>query len=129
MNLFQIDAEIMNCVDEDGEIIDPEKLDALVMERDAKIEGISLWIKNLVAEEAALKAEKQAFEQRRKQAERKIESLKGYLSSYLNGQKFKSTKVSISFRKSVALNITDDAVIPDEYLKWSDPEIKVSELK
>lgn len=129
MNLFEINAEIMACVNEDGEVIDPEKLDALVMERDDKIQNIALYIKNLNAEAAALKAEKQAFVERQKQAERKAESLKQYLSSFLNGQKFKSTKVSVSFRKSVVLNITEEAVIPEEYLKYADPEVKVSELK
>lgn len=130
MNLFEIDKEIMTCIDLDGgEIIDPEKLDALKMERDYKIQNIALWIKNLNAEAAALKAEKQAFEERQKQAERKAESLKEYLSSYLNGQKFETAKVKLSFRKSEVLNISEGALIPDNFLKWKEPEINKTELK
>lgn len=37
MNLYEIDQEIMNCVDmETGEIIDPARLDELQMDRDIK---------------------------------------------------------------------------------------------
>ena len=39
--LYEIDADIMGCVDtETGEIVDIERLKALEMERDAKIEGV-----------------------------------------------------------------------------------------
>ena len=35
MKLYEIDNEIMNCIDEEtGEIIDPEKLESLEMERE-----------------------------------------------------------------------------------------------
>ena len=44
--LYEIDEEILNCVDQEtGEIIDPEKLAQLQMDFDKKVEGIALWIK------------------------------------------------------------------------------------
>ena len=92
MNLFEIDNEIMNCIDEEtGEVIDIEKLDDLQMQREEKIENICLWIKNLKAEAEALKEEKDNFAKRQKAAENKAESLKQYIESYLNGEKYKST--------------------------------------
>jgi hypothetical protein len=122
MNLFQIDEEIMKCVDmETGEIIDSAKLDELQMDRDAKIENIACWIKNLTADAEALKAQKQAFADRQKAAENKAESLKKYLSDYLAGQKFSTEKVAISFRKTSSVNITDMTKLPEQYLKFSDP--------
>ena len=122
MNLFQIDEEIMKCVDmETGEIVDPVKLDELQMNRDAKIENIACWIKNLQSDAEALKSQKQTFADRQKAAENKVESLKKYLSDYLAGQKFSTDKVAISFRKTSSVNITDMTKLPEQYLKFSDP--------
>lgn len=122
MNLYEIDSAIMDCVDvETGEIIDMEALEDLQMERDQKIEGIGCWIKNLLADAKALKEEKDNLAARQKVAENKAASLKAYLSSYLNGEKFKTAKVSISYRKSDSVNIAEGAVIPEEYLKYSEP--------
>ena len=58
MTIYEIDQAIMECVDlETGEIIDTEQLDKLQMERDAKLENVACWIKDLKAEAEALKAE------------------------------------------------------------------------
>lgn len=130
MNLFQIDEEIMNCVDmETGEIIDSAKLDELQMDRDIKIENIACWIKNLVADAEALKAQKQAFADRQKSAENKAESLKKYLANYLAGQKFSTPKVAISFRKTTSVNVTDISQIPEQYLKYEDPKPDKTAIK
>lgn len=56
MTLYEIDSAIMDCVDEEtGEIIDLEKLEALNIERDKKVEGIALAVKNYAAEAKAIK--------------------------------------------------------------------------
>lgn len=130
MNLFQIDEEIMNCVDmETGEIIDIAKLDKLQMERDEKIENIGCWIKNLTADAEALKEQKLIFAERQKAAENKVESLKRYLANYLAGQKFSTPKVVISFRKASSVNITDMAAIPKKYLKVVEPTADKTAIK
>lgn len=122
MNLYEIDSAIMDCVDmETGEIIDMEALENLQMERNQKIENIGCWIKNLLADAKALKEEKDNLAARQKAAENKAASLKAFLSSYLNGEKFKTAKVVISYRKSDSVDIAEGAVIPEEYLKYSDP--------
>lgn len=122
MKLYEIDNAIMDCVDmETGEIIDIERLSSLQMERDQKIEGIGCWIKNLLADAKALKEEKDNLAARQKAAENKAASLKAYLSSYLNGEKFKTAKVAISYRKSDSVDIAEGAVIPEGYLKYSEP--------
>ena len=130
MKLYEIDSAILDCVDvETGEIFDEDKFEELSLERDAKIENICLWIKNLKAETEALKAEKDAFAQRQKVAENKMESLKRYISSYLDGTKFESAKVKVTFRKSESLEISEDAIVPDEYLRFKEPEVNKTELK
>lgn len=122
MNLYEIDSAIMDCVDmETGEIIDIEALEDLQMARDQKIEGIGCWIKNLLADAKALKEEKDNLAKRQRVAENKAASLKTFLSSYLNGEKFKTAKVAISYKKSDSVDIAEGAVIPEEYLKYSEP--------
>ena len=130
MTLYDIENAILDCVDkETGEIIDVDRLEELELERDSKVEGICLWIKNLKAEVEALKAEKDAFAHRQKVAENKMESLKRYISGYLDGTAFESTRVKVSFRKSEALEIEEGAVIPEEFLRYIEPEVKKADLK
>ena len=123
MTLYEIDKAILDFefeVDEEsGEILNASELDELQMARDDKIEGISLWIKNLEAEKEAVKHEKDNFADREKRLGKKIESLKGYLTYALDGQKFSTPKVAVSFRKSESVLIKDEYLIPDEYCEFT----------
>ena len=135
MNLYEIEQEIMSCVDmESGEVIDFEKLDALTMERDQKIENIALWVKNLEADAKAYKEEKDNFAQKQKSAENKAKSLKEYLSRFLDGTAYKSTKVNVSFRTSKAVDVFDISALMtmddcDNYLKYNEPEPDKTAIK
>lgn len=118
MTLYEIDQAILACIDEEsGEIIDADALAELSMERDKKVEGVALWIKNLRAEADALKAEKEAFAEREKQARTKIDSLTAYLSQALNGEKFSTPTVAVTFRRSQSVSITDAEAIPEAYMR------------
>ena len=128
--LYQIDQAIMDLVDsETGEIIDIEAFDSLQMEREEKIEGIALYIKDLKAEAEALKAEKLAFAERQKVAENKVESLKNYLAYALKGQAFKSTKAVVSFRKTQQVDIPDIHKLDENFLRYKDPEADKTAIK
>ena len=129
-SLYEIENAILDCVDlESGEIIDCERLSELQMERDAKIQNIALWIKNLDAEAEAYKKEKESFDKKKSVAENKAKRLKEYLSNYLDGQAFKSTKVNVSFRASESVNITDISKIPAQFLKVTEPTADKAEIK
>lgn len=118
MSLYTINQEILNCVNlETGEILDEQAFEALQMERNEKLENIALWVKNLTSESEALKAEEKAFSDRRKATENKAESLKRYLDSALKGQKFNTTKVAISYRKSTSVDVLDVEKLPEAYRK------------
>ena len=121
MTLYEIDNEIMNCIDEEtGEIIDLDRLNALEMERDKKIGNVACWIKDLKAEAEAIKAEKQALDKRQKAAENKAESLKTWLQTVLEGEKFKDSRCSISYRKSEKVVFAEDfayVTLPDSMKK------------
>lgn len=118
-NLWEIDALILTtCIDtETGEIIDENLLNELQLERDTKIENIAKWIKNLEADSKAYKEQKDIFAQKQKSAESKMDSLKRYLSAYLDGNQFEAKDKSIkcTFRKSESVNILSLDELRDEY--------------
>ena len=120
MTLFDIDKAILDFefeIDEEtGEILNAEELDKLQMAREDKIEGVGLWIKNLEAEAAAVKAEKDNMADRQKRLEKKAESLKRYLAYALDGQKFSTPKIALSWRRSESVVITDEALLPENCL-------------
>lgn len=117
--LYEIDKDILACVDlETGEIIEPEKLDALEMEREKKIEGVILWRKDLVAEEKALDDEIKILTARKKACQNKAEQLKNYAQYALQGEKFKTERCSVSYRTTKSIVIDDLHSLPVEV--WKD---------
>lgn len=126
MTLYEIDKEIQALITEDGEIEDIERFDALAMERDKKIENVGCWVKNLTAEVAAMKEEKKRLEDRIKSKDRMIDSLEWWLAKALDGQKFDSPRVAISYRKSKAVEIQDEAVFKAWAMDYAPALLKVA---
>lgn len=121
-NLYEINQAITECLDkETGEIIDMEKLEELQLEREAKIENVALWYKNLLSDAEAYKAEKNAFAEKEQKAKNKAESLKKYLESALAGDSFKSARVNVSYRQSESVIIDDVFSLDDRFLKYAEP--------
>ena len=117
-SIYEIDSKILACVDIDtGEVIEKEQLEALQIERSAKVEGVACWIKNLEADAEAIKAEEKSLKTRREAKENKVASLKEYLKYALDNTPFESAKCKVSFRKSTQVNIIDASAIPAEYIK------------
>ena len=135
MTIYEINEQILNCIDlETGEIIDIDRLNDLQLERDAKIENVACWIKELKAEAEAIKAEKLALAERQKVAENKAESLKKWLAFALNGEKFKTAKCSVSFRRSESVEVTEEGLEAlmkehDELLTYKAPEPNKKAIK
>ena len=130
MRLYEIDEAILSCIDADtGEILDADKLNALQIEREKKLENVALWIKNLTSDAEALKAEKQAFAERQKAAESKAESLKKWLTEALAGEKFKTTKVAVSFRKTKSVQVADIWQLDESYVKYAEPTADKAAIK
>ena len=114
-NLYEIDKGIMECLDaETGEVIDPERLDALFMERNQKIENVACWVKNLLSDAEAIKAEKDALADREAKCRKKAEDLKLWLARTLEGQKFNTARCAVSFRRSEKVEVDDVESIPAE---------------
>ena len=139
MNLFEIDAAIQKCfvfedmvVDsETGEVLDSNYLNDLEMERDRKIENIAKWIKNLDSDIEQLKAQKDLFAKRQKSAENKRDSLKNYLSAYLNGASWKANdnSVLVNFRRSEVVSV-DESIVPKKwFIKHTDIKLDKASIK
>lgn len=120
MTLFDINKAILEFdyeIDEEtGEILNAEELDALELAKDEKIEGVGLWIKNLQAEAEAVKKEKDAMADRQRRLEKKAESLKNYLAWALQGEKFSTPRIAMSWRKSESVLIPDEAALDDRFV-------------
>lgn len=128
MNLYEINLEIektiQNAVDmETGEITgDLSGLDSLQMAKDEKVDNIACYIKNLKAEAEAIRAEEKKLADRRRACENHAERLKRYLADNLQGEKFKSPRASVSWRKSESVIVEDIWKLPEDYLRYKDPE-------
>ena len=129
-SLYEINQELLNCIDMDsGEIIDIEKFDSLQIEKTDKLENVGLWYKNLLSEANQYKIEKDNFADRQKRAEKTAESLKNYLVTSLQGNKFKTTKIDISYRKSATLEYDGTTLLENMYWKQNDPTLDKALLK
>ena len=139
-SLYEIDQAILDCCDmETGEIIDPEKLTALQMERESKLEGVALWVKDLKAEAEAVKEEADKLTARKKALENKIDGLKNWLLFALGGEKLKTARCNVYQTHNTKLNVIDEQSVvnyiqthyqePEQFLKFSLPEIRKDAVK
>lgn len=133
MTIYEIDQQIQTLIDtsvdsETGELLfDPETLEALQMERDKKVENLALAYKNMQAEVKAIKDEETNLAQRRKALEAKADRAKEYLEYVLAGEKFKTARVVVGYRKSTKLELADGftewaAKNAPDFLRYKDPE-------
>ena len=137
--LYEIDAEILAAVDQEtGEILDTERLDALQMEREEKLEGVALWVKDLKAEAEAVKAEADKLTARKKALDNKIDGLKNWLLFALNGEKLKTARCNVYQMHSQKVAIEDESKLinllqklekPDRFLRFKEPELRKDEIK
>ena len=137
--LYEINQDILDCLDmETGEILDTEKLDALQMEREQKLEGVALWIKDLNAEAAAVKEEADKLTARKKALDNKIEGLKAWLLRALDGEKLKTPRCNVYQTHSQKLAVADEGKLidflqtlnePEKFLRFKDPELRRDDIK
>ena len=93
-----------------------------------------MWYKDLMAEAKAIKEEKLALADRQKAAENKAASVKKFLDYVLNGEKFKTAKCAVSYRKSEAVSIGEDFVEwakdnADDLLSYKEPTANLTAIK
>ena len=137
--IYEIDQDILDCVDmETGEILDAEKLTALQMERERKLEGVALWVKDLSAEAAAVKEEADKLTARKRALDNKITAIKSWLLIALDGEKLKTPRCNVYQTHSQKVVIDDEKALIDmfmtspfgeKFLRMKEPEIDKNALK
>ena len=124
--LYELDQRIneliANSIDpETGEVSDGfiEKLDALNMERNEKIDNIMCLYKNLISDAAGWEVEEKRLAELKKSAKNRAESLKNYLSRYMEAgvEKFTSEHGKIGWKKSERVVVQDVDTLPEEFKK------------
>ena len=123
-SVYELDSKISSCIQldeehvvsvDDGEILNLQQFEALQMERDAKVEGLACYIKNVTAEETALDAEIKVLTERKASRTREKERCKAYLAGALYGEKFETARCKITWRKSEICNVLNIDAVPEEF--------------
>lgn len=124
MNLYWVDNAIYKLYDEfvnpeTGELTDPdafaERYAELEISREEIIENTLLLYKNCVSDAEAIAAEIKTLKARQAALEKRADRLKADASDALNGEKFQTAKVAVSWRKSTAAEV-DESLCPEEYI-------------
>lgn len=126
MNLYELKEEYLKTLDsievdeETGEVLGMDLVDLLDGAFEEKAESVALYIKELLSDAKAIREEEKALADRRAAKERKAEALKDYLANTLlalGKQKLETPKVALGFRKSTVVEISDESLIPAEFIK------------
>lgn len=114
------DAGVEDVIDtETGEVISlADCMANLQIAFEDKVEGCVLYMKNLKAEEQAIKAEVDALKKRAEAKAKKREKLEEYLRAICPEKQYESSKYCLKFRKSEVAVVPDDvSKLPTEYIK------------
>nr|DAX81047.1 MAG TPA: resistance protein [Caudoviricetes sp.] len=134
MNLYELSLAFQDVQNMD---LDPEvmkdTLDSIEDAIESKAENIAKLVRNLESDVSAYKEEEDRLKTKRQATENKVKWLKTYLEDNmkLTGKtKFKSGMFNFSIQKNPAsVNITDERIIPEEFLIKQPPKVDKNSLK
>lgn len=122
--------------EETGEILQEEQFDEKLYEEveglfEEKMQGILLGSQNYEARADAIKAKIKMLQTREKAYRNKAAALKDFAQYKLNGDKFETDLVKVSYRKTKnVVEIRDTKLIPQEYkvpAGWRDSKTAIKE--
>lgn len=141
MTIWEIDQAIAELLEggvneETGELTaaNAAQLEALQMERDQKAENLALAVKNMKAGEDAIANEIDALTARKAALKKKRERAQDYLRIVLDGEKFQTPRVAVSWRRSEAVEPDEEFMNwamdnDDSFLRYKPPEINKTAIK
>ena len=126
-SLYEIDGRIWDVIqagyaldEETGEFWDDSAFEALEMERNDKLEGCALFVKNMEANIEAIRNEEKKLAERRHVLERRAERMRDYIAASMlafGDKQLETARVALSLRKSESVTIYDETLIPAEYVR------------
>ena len=139
-NLYEIGSSYIRVQDMAGDPeIDPQTLadtmEAIEGELEIKAENYAKVMKNLEGDVAAIKAEIDRLTSKKKTIENNIKNMKATLQSVMEvtgKTKFKTDLFSFGIQKnapSVVIDVEDVRDIPEDYLKFKEPEVDKTAIK
>jgi hypothetical protein len=117
MNIYDINIEIEKCFDDETGEVDIERLNALTLEREKKIENIALYTLDLAEYEKGIADQIDRLTKRKQAITNKKNRLREYLITVCNGEKFKTPLVGVSFRESKSVVVDDVDKLPAEFVQ------------
>ena len=103
---------------ETGEVVTVDNLENLQLVKEEKLEGCAVVYKELKADAEALANEIKTLQERKARLVKKQDWLADYMSAALNGEKLKTAKCSISYRKSESVELVGELTdVPAEYCR------------
>ena len=123
--MYNLQQLILDGADEETIQSFMETKEMIEMERNIKLEGYAMIIKNLESDNAGIKAEEDRLAKRRKLSEnaiarmkeRMIETLEMVEPDAKGVKRVKTEKFTFSFRKSTSVKVEDESVIPPQFIK------------
>ena len=124
LSLYEINRRLHDAIEqsytvdeETGEIIEwtPEEITKLEMGYIDKLTGCIAYYKDLEAHEQAIDAEIKRLQRNKKTAQRLKEGFKNYIGQNCP-EKTKTTLGTVSHRKSKAVIVSDESLLPNEYV-------------
>jgi len=127
MKLYEITNEyacVFNSIDETGEVSQEtvDAIDELQTQFEDKAIAIACYIKNLEAEEAAIKSAMDDMKKRRDALNNKVDSLSEYLRESMGKMSVSEIRSSPFFKIRIkkcplSVDVFDDVVLPIEYMR------------
>lgn len=141
--IYPLDERIQQALDsaydpETGELLLEEdelfqQIEDIKADFETLVDSIASQCKNLKAEAADVRDEKQRLAKRQSQLEARAERAKRFLAYLLQGEKFKNGRHYVSYRKS------EELVVDDEFIEWAkvndpsllkiEPEVRKIDVK
>ena len=135
MKLYEINEEIEKLLDmqweenlSDEDIKDT--LDSLLMDKHDKCVNVALAIKNYKKDIEKFKEEEERLNARRRSMTKKMDWLKNYLTSFLNGEKIDDDpRVQVYYGSSEELIVDNPSALPSAFLIPQDVKIDKARIK
>lgn len=127
VRLYELSSAVRSVLDgmcvvdeETGEVFDQSNVDDLSIAFDEKVDSCGCYVRELMAEWKAYCDEAARLDKKAKAVKRRIESMQAYIGrcmAEVGEDRVEGRHVTVKFRRSSAVNVTDADALPEEYVR------------